>query len=143
MPPAYEGTGTSKITGDFDDIELKRETDRRLVLRTHKIANQHDHSLSINAELIHRRRHSRNGEWQDVDNFNLATLKAGEEVRLTLSARSTYELMTALADLYRLPNEGWKPGARRNFLVLDDDSTLIDVERKREIVEGLLAEDGE
>lgn len=142
MPRTYSATGTSRITGDFEDIELKQDTDRRLVLRAHKIANQHDRSLSINGSLIHQRRHSRNEEWQDVDNFNLANLRAGQEVRISLDAEGTHRLMTALADLYELPNDGWVSGTRRNFVVLDDSTTLIDMDRKQEIVEALLAEDG-
>src|SRR5680860_689672 len=73
------------------DPESERQAITRRILRPEFIwTNPKDSTALIKATLMHQRRGAKHGQqrerWQDADSFNLATLKADEQVRLALNS---------------------------------------------------------
>src|SRR5215207_3639408 len=102
MPPEYTVNldPTSARSAKVADIPLRdpaAEPDAltRRILRPLMVENARDAAAPIKACIMHQRRHSIKSPWEDADSFNLATLKAGQEVRLTLDCDETLRLSEA------------------------------------------------
>ena len=74
---------------------------------------------------MHQKRNTTKDDWQDADSFNLTNLRAGQEVRLRLSAGDTRKLYDALTIQYQIPVGNWYAGQQRRFAVVDVDSSRI------------------
>ncbi len=136
-------TGTSPYTAMINDVAIRQGENTRLVLRSQLVTNQKDTEASVIMCLMHQKRHSRKDPWQDADSFNLATLKAGQEVRLSLSAGETRKLYDALTMQYELPIGGWSRAQEQRLTVVDMDTSRIVTGREKQIIEELLEQEGE
>lgn len=137
MPGKYTVTGTSRATAIVQDIPLPSsdpEADKhtRRIARPQIVANRHDRKQSLKVSLIHQKK-GRAGTWEDSPALNLATLKAGEEVRLHLDTSQTWHLYQALRDLFQVGPEHIPFGEQR-LLVLDADNTRILQGKAKEVV---------
>lgn len=146
MPGEYTLHPTSASSAQVPDISLS-DPERadtaltRRVLRSLLVDNVHDRASSVNVTIVHQRRATRNGPWQDSPPFKLPTLKAGEEVRLHLEALETKALFEALRDLYTLGEQRIPPGPRR-LQVVDADDTQVIAGHEREVLARVLASEG-
>jgi hypothetical protein len=125
-----------------EDIELQAEcllddqtpeSYRRRILRIQWVDNAREADKPVLATILHQKRHQRKEPWLDsFHHFDLAKLRAGEEVRLSLSASESWRLYEALRLAYacgRPSEDSWgefedhqhdAPGA-----CSDDDPALI------------------
>jgi hypothetical protein len=109
MDTKYKVTVTSRDSAEVEDIALSPTDEtslRRSVIRPTIVNNIHESKASLQVTLIHQRRHSKKEPWKDVDAFNMATMKNGEEVRLTFGATETWRLKEALNQLYAIGQQG-------------------------------------
>lgn len=123
-----------------DPEEMENKGTRR-ILRARIVPNVHDPEASIQATIMHQKRHRKDHAWHDADSFNLTKLHAGEEVRLILTARQTRRLYEALSDLYRIPPRGWTKGEKQSVVVFDD-SHLPDTEDLLPMILDAISRDG-
>lgn len=146
MESEYHIQSTSRNTASVQDIiltnpeEVEQSLTRR-VMRPLLVNNARDKAASVAIDLRHQRRHSKKAAWQDVESFSLATLKAGQEVRLDLSAGQTYRLYLALRDLYTITEEGIPQGGQELKVV--DANSLIVQGQAREVIEYLSGQNRE
>jgi len=92
------------------DIELEAEclldeqtskSYRRRILRLQWVDNAKEADKPVLATLLHQRKHDRKQPWMDsFHHFDLAKLRAGEEIRLSLSAAETWRLYDSLRQAY-------------------------------------------
>lgn len=143
----FDVTGTSYFTADVSDIVISNqgeveENQTRKILRAHLVVNQNDNEASVQATLLHQRR-GPNQTWSDAEPFNLRSLKAGQEVRLQLTAGQTKRLFDALATLYMADVGGWERGEKRRYTVVDADRSMVLEGREQEVIQALLEQEGE
>src|SRR5215204_4182265 len=127
--------GTSQYTANVTDIVIRQGVSTRLVLRTELVINQKDVESSVVATLMHQKRNATTADWQDADSFNLTNLKAGQEIRLRLSAGDTRKLYDALTLQYQIPVGNWYTGLQRRYAVVDVNSSRIITSREKQIIE--------
>ena len=134
----YIATTNDVVISDPDEME--NELTRR-ILRTELVVNKHDPRASVKASIMHQKRGPKN-RWEDADSFSLASLKAGQEIRLQLSARQTYRLYQALQQRYAVVPGDWERDQARDYVLVkkrDRDFT----EHEKEVIEQLLEREGE
>ncbi len=66
----------------------------------------------------------KNLPWQDVNCFNQAKLKAGEEVRFSLTCSETAQIHEELTRLYKIAEKG-VPKGRHQFEVVDQSEGVV------------------
>ncbi len=147
MSDSYNTRSTSSKTASVQDIPIDEAADpgaarTRRVLRVELVDNVHSEVARVKACLIHQRRHSAKEPWRDADAFNLAKLRAGEEVRLQLGVRETYALWKQLERMHELAAGGVPTGARR-FVVVDESQVIIAEGSTRQIIQQLVDEGDE
>ncbi|MCL5959429.1 MAG: DUF4263 domain-containing protein [Chloroflexi bacterium] len=134
----YVVRSTSRYSAAISDVllrpedELAEATTRRIV-RSEVVRNTRNHSAPVKITLMHQKKHSRSGDWQDADSFSLAQLRSGQEVRLILDTAQTLRLYYTLCDLYQIGREG-VPQGTRNLRVIDEDLELILSGKEREAI---------
>ncbi|WP_074307959.1 hypothetical protein [Singulisphaera sp. GP187] len=106
----YRTKSTSNASGTVDDIWIDPPPNRDLVrtrriIRSELVDNIHSTRARVKLCIAHQRRHSAKDPWEDVDAFNLATLKAGQEMKLALNADETLFLFDTLAHLHEITKE--------------------------------------
>lgn len=145
MDEKYHVKVTSRDSATVDDIALtppqESKSTRRLI-RPCIVNNAQDASASVQVTLMHQRKHKVKEDWQDVDAFNQATLKASEEVRFVLGATETWRLKEALNQLYAI---GSVPQQDTEFIVQPasrDDQVVLSGE-PRDILKALQDQYGE
>lgn len=148
--PAGEQTtitvrSTSRSSAVVEDIVLpptgaSAESMTRRILRPLLVNNVHDEKARVKITLMHQRRVSRREPWKDADSFNLATLKAGQEIKLALDASQTLWLYRTLQQLYAV-TEGGIPQGERRLVVAPEGSVVVVPGRVREVVDAYLSSD--
>jgi hypothetical protein len=92
--------------------------------------------------IAHQRRHSSKDPWEDVDGFNLATLKAGQEMKLSLNADETVFLYDTLAHLHKMTEKGI-PDGECEYTVVNSASAMLVKGRVAELIQALNQEASE
>jgi hypothetical protein len=81
--------------------EQTEKSYRRRILRMQWVDNAKDATKPVLATILHQKKHSRKDGWMDsFFHFDLAKLRAGEEIRLSFSAAETWRLYQALRQAY-------------------------------------------
>lgn len=147
MAHSYNVRSTSHKTAQVEDIWLAPPDHpdavlTRRVLRAELVDNAHSEVARVKATLHHQKRHTSKEPWQDVEAFNLGSLKAGQEMRLPLSAAQTYHLYQELERLHTLTADGI-PKADRALVVARASEALLVQGRTRAIITELLTEAGD
>jgi hypothetical protein len=147
MADTYQVRSTSRRTARVHDIwldppEVQEAAHTRRVLRVELIDNIHSEEARVKACLLHQKRHSSKDSWRDVDAFNLATLKAGQEIRLKLDTAETLHLFRELERLYAAAAAGI-PQGEKTLVVASSDEVVLAMGRAREVVRDLIAEGDE
>lgn len=127
MTSAYKVDSTSDVSATVQDIVISNPEDTdtsltRRIMRPLLVENIHNKSASVKLILMHQKRHTKKDPWHDAGAFSLATLKAGQEIRLDLSAGQVRRLYEALKDLYAL-TEDRVPQGKKQFIGLEAEST--------------------
>ena len=104
------------VLNDPAEVDSK---DTRRILRPRIVQNIHNPEASVQATIIHQRRHKRSEPWQDADSFSLSKLHGGEMAKLELSARQTRRLYEALTKLYKISPGGWSKGSEQNVVIIE------------------------
>lgn len=78
-----------------------RETETiRLIFKPTLVANENQPRACIKGEFIYQRKKGED-EWEDANTESLATIKSGEQYKLSLHSAELLALMEALGPLYR------------------------------------------
>src|SRR5678815_2266864 len=114
-PRRYEARSTSRRTAVFDpvDIVLRENPDgsqRRLVLKVSAVDDPPTAGATLSATFVYQHRRRADEDWSE-DNFNLATLPAGQEVRMVLHSAETLKVFEELGRLYAASGSGVRFGA--------------------------------
>jgi hypothetical protein len=130
MADQFELTPTSSRSATVSDVILDPPGNgpppkTRKIVRAMIVDNaHHDAEANVNITIMHQRQKPGTYEWEDADSFNLATLKAGEEVRLRLGAYETRQLYETLDRLYRVGAAG-VPTTRKELAVVDKETAAL------------------
>jgi hypothetical protein len=120
----------------------------RRILRTQIIpSNVHDATALVSASILVQRRGvgaAKRGEpWEDADHFSLATMRAGEQVKLDLGPNQTKRLFLALVGRYKGAGTYDQIMAEIGATVVDGADVSILRGRERDIIQTLLDEGDE
>jgi hypothetical protein len=142
VPDEYRVSPTSRSSAVLEDISLSDESGlTRRILRVTLVDNVHDNVARVQACIMHQRRSSRSSPWEDVDSYNLAHLRAGQEVRLKLDAQETLKLYETLQHQYAITEEGI-PRRSETLRVVSAHESYIASGRARDVIERLLEQEG-
>jgi hypothetical protein len=124
---------TSSSSAKIDDVRLDKPTEpdttlTRKIVRPELVDNVHSDEARVKITIVHQRRHKRGEEWQDAPNFNLTTMKAGQEIKLYLNACETFQLYQTLKDLFAVTRDGIPQ--RDGALTVVDEATGVVLEGK-------------
>lgn len=138
MTEQYEIQRTSLQSAAVSDKVLAETTTTRLVLRPDIVENPNSPDAKVKVSLIHQRK-SPNGRWEDAPTIPLSSLKAGEQIKLTLHSEPTLELFRQLDNLYTIATKG-KIGFGKTSLVVGREEEIIQVDASRtKVIKLLLA----
>ena len=138
MTEKYEFQRTSLQSAAGSDKVLSETTTTRLLLRYLIVENRKKPDAKVKIALVHQRK-SPKGTWEDVPAEPLSSLKAGEQIKLTLHSETTLELFHQLSNLYAIANKG-KIGFGKTSLVVGREEEIIQADSSRtEIIKLLLA----
>ena len=145
MSDTFKVQTTSSSSAKVEDIWLNppEDTDTastRRIVRPELVDNIHSNQARVKITIVHQRRHKKGEPWQDVDSFNLATLKAGQEMKLYLGAGETYHLYKSLENLHKITESGI-PLNDRNLTVVNEGEAVIVRGRAAELVRQLIEEE--
>ena len=140
MTEKYEIQRTSLQSAAVEDRVLAETTTTRLVLRPDIVENPKSPDAKVKVSLIHQRK-SPNGTWEDAPTIPLSSLKAGEQIKLTLHSEPTLELFRQLDNLYAIATKG-KIGFGKTSLVVGREEEVIQADASRAIVIKLLLAKG-
>jgi hypothetical protein len=140
MTEKYEIQRTSLQSAAVSDRVLAETTTTRLVLRPDIVENPKSPDAKVKVSLIHQRK-SPNGTWEDTPTIPLSSLKAGEQIKLTLHSEPTLELFRQLDNLYAIATKG-KIGFGKTSLVVGREEEIIQADVSRAIVIKLLLAKG-
>lgn len=140
---SYEVRSTSRRTAAVEPIVISlRENEdgsaRRLLLVTTIVDSPPTPDATLRATLVYQRRATADGPWTE-DNLNLATLRAGQEVRLELHSAETLKLYRELTRLYAASADGVRMG-RHAVAVWDGEGDVVPKEVADQIADLLDAE---
>jgi hypothetical protein len=99
---------TSSDSAKCSPVVLRQTGTTRLVFKPELVNNQQDGAKPLKGVLVHQRKKSAD-EWEDIESINLATLKAGEGVKLDLNCDELDRLLGADGLLYDLHKLGRIP----------------------------------
>lgn len=145
-PRRYEARSTSRRTAVFDPVQITlREnpdgSQRRLVLKVSAVDDPPTPGATLSATFVYQHRRRADEDWAE-DNFNLATLRAGQEVRMELHSAETLKAFEELERLYAATGAGIRFG-RYSVTVTDPDQGVAVVSREAaDQIEELLDTEG-
>lgn len=142
----YDARSTSRRTAVFDPVEIVvREnpdgSQRRLVLRVSAVDEPPTAGATLRASFVYQHRRRSHEDWSE-DNFNLARLPAGQEVRMELHSAETLKIYEELGRMYAATGAGVRPG-RYSVTVTDPDQGVAVVSHEvADHIEQLLDAEG-
>lgn len=123
MMQNYQMKSTSLQSAVVEDKVIASTSMTRLVLRATIVNNPKNPVAGVRILFVHQRKKP-DESWEDIHSKKLSSLKAGEEVNLTLDSDTTLNLYHQLVNLYAISSNG---GVR-----LGD--TMLVVGRENEII---------
>jgi redox-sensitive bicupin YhaK (pirin superfamily) len=147
MSESFDLHATSASSAKVADVWLDPPADpnsvnTRKVVRSELVDNVHSTDARVKITIVHQRRHSQKEPWQDYETFNLATLKAGQEMKCYLSAAETFHLYQILEQLHAIGDAGIPKGDRK-LAVVDEATAVVVRGRAAELVRRMCRESPE
>jgi hypothetical protein len=144
MSGSFNVRTTSASSAKTQDIWIDPPQDAdsamtRKIARAELVDNVHSDEARVKVTVVHQKRHKKSEPWQDCDNFNLATLKAGQEVKLYLNAAETLHLHRILTELHTITAAGI-PRSDGTLTVVDESKAVVVKGRAADLVRQLDAE---
>lgn len=142
----YEARSTSRRTAVFDPVEIVLRdnpdgSQRRLVLKVSAVDDPPTPGATLSATFVYQHRRRADEDWAE-DNFNLATLRAGQSVRMELHSAEILKAFEELGRLYAATGAGVRYG-RYSVTVSDPDQGVAVVSREvAEQIQELLDAEG-
>ncbi len=93
---------------------------------------------TVSGTIVHQRK-KRNEEWENIESINLATLKGGDGIKLSLKSAQVKKLYDGLTMLYTLSTKGVEYGQNK-YVVSTANEVIAIPEKRKEYVEKLLQE---
>lgn len=140
MTEKYEIQRTSLQSAVVSDKVLAETATTRMLLRSDIVENRKNPDATIKVSLVHQRKFP-NGTWEDTPTIPLSSLKAGEQIKLTLHTEPTLELFRQLDNLYTIATKG-RIGFGKTSLVVGCEEELIRTDASRAVVIKLLLAKG-
>jgi hypothetical protein len=142
----YRVTSTSRQSAAVEQqvLSLRREVDGSLTRRVIEpliVDNPNNPQASLKITFSHQRRRAAGRPWEEEPAFNLATLRAGDQVRLSLSSEETLALFQHLRRLYEVGAHGVMRGEHLITIVDEQEAAILRGSAK-EIVEKLIQMNG-
>jgi hypothetical protein len=124
---------TSASSAKINDVRLDKPPEpdttlTRKIVRPELVDNAHSDEARVKIAIVHQKRHMKHEDWQDAPNFNAATLKSGQEIKLSLSSGETFQLYQTLKGLYAVTKDGIPQ--KDGTLAVIDESKGIALEGK-------------
>jgi hypothetical protein len=138
MSNSFNVHTTSAKSAKIDDIWINPPPDAdtaltRKIVRSEIVDNVHSDEARVKITVVHQKRHRKTDAWQDCNSFNLATLKAGQEIKLHLNAAETFHLHRILVDLHTITVDG-VPKADKKLTVVDESKVVVVKGRAADLV---------
>jgi hypothetical protein len=138
MSDSFNIRTTSASSAKIQDIWIDPPEDSALamtrkIVRAELVDNVHSDQARVKVTVIHQKRHKKSEPWQNCDNFSLATLKAGQEVKLYLNAAETLHLHRILTELHTITAAGI-PKSDGTLTVVDESKAVIVKGRAADLV---------
>ncbi len=142
----YRVASTSRQSAAVEQqvLSLRREDDGSLTRRVIQpliVENPNNPEASLKITFSHQRRRAAGRPWDEEPAFNLATMRAGDQVRLSLSSEETLALFQHLRRLYEVGAQGVMRGEHLITIVDEQEAAILRGSAK-EIVEKLIATNG-
>jgi hypothetical protein len=142
----YALRSTSRASAVAQDIPLDGDATKsmltRRIARATLVDNVHDKANSVKVTIMHQRRANAAASWQDADSYNLATMKAGQQIKLDLTSAQTRALHDAITDLYAASNAG-VPQGEKTVLIVDGQGNVVLNGRLADVVSSLAEAHGD
>lgn len=136
----YEVMKLSPYTVEVDDRVLTSTSSTRLIIRpTIIVANRKDPDATVKIDLIHQRK-SPNGQWEDVPGEPQSTLKAGQEIKLTLKSGPTLALYQELEKIYKIAKDKGHSYNKTSYVLNREDEVIKTIEGRTSIISSLLSQ---
>ncbi len=114
---------TSPSSAEVHPLVIRPGDRTRLVFIPTLVDNENDQNAPVKATFAYQKKKP-DDAWEPTAAINLATLRAGDGVKLILSAEETAKLYMYLQALYGLYDEtGIRPGLR-NYTLIDAESSI-------------------
>lgn len=144
---AWGSSSDQPVDELISDPNPETQSTRR-ILRTQIIpSNVHDATALVSASILAQRRGvgsaRRSEPWEDADHFSLATMRAGEHVKLDLGPNQTKRIFLALIGRYKGAGTYDQIMAETGAMVVDGADVTILRGRERDILQKLLDEGDE
>lgn len=133
----YTIESTSKDSAVCDPFVLRETTTTRLIFIPELVNSARDTNAAIKGTLAFQRK-GPNDKWEDIEAINLASLKKGEGVKLSLNTDEILSLYRELGGMYTLHSTDGIPPSETVYLktdVVQTGSLEIPVQDLRRIVE--------
>lgn len=142
----YRVASTSRQSAAVEQqvLSLRRKDDGSLTRRIIEpliVDNPNNPEASLKITFSHQRRRAAGHPWEEEPAFNLATMRAGDQVRLTLSSEETLALFQDLRRLYEVGAQGVMRGEHLITIVDEQEAAILRGSAK-EIVEKLIEMNG-
>jgi hypothetical protein len=92
---------------------------------------------TVGGTIIHQRK-KKNSEWEDIESINLATLKGGEGVKITLDSKQLKIFYDGIEKIYKLSMKGLSPG-RTDYAIAKIDEMIEVPKNRKKFISALLA----
>lgn len=137
MADHYVTRSTSKHTAVVDDRVLSESTTTRKVVRCELVDNEKNPDAAVRITIVHQRK-KRDDEWEDLPADSLATLKAGEQAKMSLDTRETLHLFEELQAVSKIYEEKGILWGKKQLVVGFDTEVLKVPPQRKKVIQALL-----
>ena len=132
MSIEYKLESTSSTSATVEDIELKRTSSTRRIIRPTIIENSNEPSACIKIDILHQRALAK-GTFEDIHAEKFTEYKVKEIGKLSLDSEQTKLLFTHLHNLYAIYDANGVPRGERVFS-FDEDNKIIQTSTQRAFI---------
>lgn len=133
----YSTTSTSAYSATVNEPIVLSETSgtRRVFLAQINDAKV-ETGETVSGTIVHQRK-GRNSDWENAEAINLATLKAGEGVKLKMGSEELKLFYDRLTEIYNLSSMGVQRG-QNNYIVASEEDVITVPKERQAMIKQLL-----